>query len=383
MSEFVNFWNGKDTSHAGYLDALKGIAIFAITFVHVGGSNLSGFWGVIGTGATNGVQLFFVISGYLAFASMQHRFPERKEMRWKSVLKWYVKKYIRLFPLFYISILMSLLTKSWSMYWLGNEASVSVKNILTHIFFIHGAFPHYVDSILGVEWYLGALALFFLVTPLLYYFVNSLERSLFILLLVQIVVPYVNKLVKVILPVESDPIIYSAYLEKFGPINQLFVYCLGITLFFTIQKFQEGKSAESPKSRFFLSYELLFFVAIMIYGQLYSKSQLFLLSNSATWGIWFFVLLLSQAIHACPIINNPFFRLCGKYSYGIYLFQFVWINNYGRFITVNSFLGKFAISFFGLLVISVVLTNFIDQPLQRFFNLKLNSIYHRNKSEDS
>lgn len=373
MSEFVKFWNGKDASHAGYLDALKGIAILAITFVHIGGSNLSGIWGVIGTSATNGVQLFFVISGYLAFVSMQHRFPERKEMRWKSVLKWYVKKYIRLFPLFYIAILMSLITKSWSTYWLGNEAAVSGKNVFTHILFIHGAFPHYIDSILGVEWYLGALALFFLITPLLYYFVNSLEKSFFLFLLVQIVVPYINKLVKASLPVDSDPIIYNAYLEKFGPINQLFVWCLGITLFFTIQKFQESKSAESPKSRIFLSYELLAFAVIMMYGQLYSKNQLFLLSNSATWGIWFFVLLLSQAIHACPIINNPFFRLCGKYSYGIYLFQFIWINNYGRFITVNSFRGNFAVSFFGLLIISVVLTKFIDQPLQKFFNSRKSS----------
>ncbi len=373
MSKFIKFWNGKDTAHAGYLDALKGIAILAITYVHIGGSDLSGIWGVIGTSATNGVQLFFVISGYLAFVSMQHRFPERKEMRWKSVLKWYVKKYIRLFPLFYIAILMSLLTKSWSTYWLGNEAAVSVKNVFTHIFFIHGAFPHYIDSILGVEWYLGALALFFLITPLLYYFVNSLEKSFFLLILVQIVVPYINKLIKAILPVDSDPVIYNAYLEKFGPINQLFVYCLGITLFFTIQKFQENKSAESPNGRIFLSYELLAFAVIMMYGQLYSKSQLFLLSNSATWGLWFFVLLLSQAIYACPIINNPFFRLCGKYSYGIYLFQFIWINNYGRFITVNSFLGNFVVSFFGLLVISIVLTKFIDQPLQKFFNSRKSS----------
>ena len=368
MSKFIKFWNGKDTSHAGYLDALKGIAILAVTLIHTGGGALSGVWGAIGNSGANGVQLFFVISGYLAFLSMRHMFPGRKEMNLKSVLKWYGKKYVRLVPLFYIAMIIYMLTQNWSTYWLGTEGNVSVKNVVAHIFLVHGLFPHYTDSILGVEWYLGVLVLFFLITPLLYYFVDSLSKAVLLLLIIQVLTPCINTLLKMWIPVDNDPVIYNTYLENFGPINQLFVYCLGITLFFTIQKFQESKSAESLKSRMFLSYELLAFAVVMMYGQLYSKSQLFLLSNSSTWGLWFFVLLLSQAIHACPIINNPFFRLCGKYSYGIYLFQFIWINNYGRFITVNSFLAKFAVSFFGLLVISIVLTKFIDQPLQRLLN---------------
>ena len=33
MSEFIKFWNGKDSAHAGYLDALKGIAILAVTLI--------------------------------------------------------------------------------------------------------------------------------------------------------------------------------------------------------------------------------------------------------------------------------------------------------------------------------------------------------------
>ena len=170
MSEFVKFWNGKGASHAGYLDALKGIAILAVTLIHTGGGALSGIWGAIGNSGEHGVQLFFVISGYLSFLSLRHMFPGYKGMNLKSILKWHVKKYIRLFPLFYIAILISMITKSWSTYWLGNEELVSVKNVATHIFFVHGLFPHYTDSILGVEWYLGALAMFFLITPVLYYF---------------------------------------------------------------------------------------------------------------------------------------------------------------------------------------------------------------------
>ncbi len=372
MEKFTKFWNGNDTSHAGYLDALKGIAILGVTLVHAGGGALSGVWGAIGNAGANGVQLFFVISGYLAFVSMHHVFPERKKMNLKSVLEWYVKKYIRLFPLFYIAIVISMLTRSWSTYWLGNEGSVSVKNIVSHIFFVHGLFPHYTDSILGVEWYLGVLALFFLITPLFYYFIDSLRKAILLLLLVQVLTPCMNNLLAMWIPIDTDPIIYNAYLENFGPINQLFVYFLGIILFFVIPKFQKSKSAELPRERVSLAYELLAFSVIMMYGQLYSKSQLFLLSNNSIWGVWFFIIILSQAMYPCPVINNPFFRLCGKYSYGIYLFQFIWINNYGRFITVNSFKGNFAVSFLGLLVLSVVLTKFVDQPLQKFFRSKLN-----------
>lgn len=368
-NKLKTFWNGDDKSHSGYLDALKGIAIIGVTFIHVGArSGLPGFWGAVGTSGARGVQLFFVISGLLAFVSMEHMFPERKNMKFKSVMKWYLKKYLRLFPLFYIAILISMLTQCWSTYWLGTEGHVTAKNIISHIFFVHGLFPHYTDSILGVDWYVGVLVLFFLITPLIFYLVDSLEKSILLLLIVQIAVPWINGKVGSVLPVASDPDIYNTYLGDFGPINELLVYCLGITLFFVIKK---SKGIENTKNRIFLAYDLLALSVIMMYGQLYSGSQLFKLSNSMTWGVWFFVLVLSQAIYSCPVINNPLFRIFGRYSYGIYLIQFIWIGIMERHVTINSFKVKFLFSLFGMLVVSIILTKFIDQPLQKFFSSKL------------
>lgn len=146
----------------GYIDALKGLAILGVTMVHTGGSSLPGIFGRIGSSGARGVQLFFLISGMLAFSSLANFFPKRDEISFFNIFTWYRKKIIRLIPMYYLAIICSMLTRSWSTYWLGNEGHVTIKNLLAHIFFVHGLFPHYTDSILGVDWYLGVLVIFFI-----------------------------------------------------------------------------------------------------------------------------------------------------------------------------------------------------------------------------
>lgn len=355
---------GKNIS---YIDALKGLAILGVTMVHSGGSALPGVFGNIGSNGARGVQMLFVISAMLTFESLSNYFPERKDVIVSQILRWYKKKVLRLMPMYYFAIICSMLTKSWSTYWLGNEGHVTVKNIIAHIFFIHGFFPHYTNSILGVDWYLGVLIVFIIISPLLYKFVDCLEKSIALFILVYLANPWLNARLANVIPVDNDPVIYNTYISSFGPLTQILVYTMGIVLFFYVKRINESEI----KHRKVLSYIILMFAIVLLYGQVNGAPQIYRFSYTEMFGLFFVIVIISQAIHSSKIIDNPFFRLFGKYSYGIYLFQFIWIHIYDRHINYQgrfNWTVKFFVSDMALLLISILLTRFVDAPIQRMMN---------------
>lgn len=359
----------------GYIDALKGIAIIAITLTHIGGGNLPGIFGEIANHGARGVQMFFVISAMLAFASLERKFPSRKGMKLKNVLKWLWDKYLRLAPMFYLAIIISMLTGSWSSYWLGSEGHVTVKNIFTHILFIHGFFPHYTDSVLGIEWYLGVLVIFYVLTPIIYYFIDSLGKSIALLVSVQVIAPWLNYHLSTFYPKTTDQYIYDTFIGTFGPLANLYVYCVGIVVYFMVKQIDAFKKTDSQGR--WLSYSLLAFAAVMLWGQIKYGNSLYRLSDNDVFGIWFAIVIISQSIHSCILIDNPFFRLCGKYSYGIYLFQYIVIRFYGRYLDfdfMNPIVLSFVFCLLGLLGASYIVTRFLDGPIQK----KLKGIYTKN-----
>ena len=346
----------------GYINALKGIAIMGVTMVHVGGQYLPGCFGKIGYDGARGVQIFFLISAMLAFKSLSRSFPDRK-MSAKGILQWYAKKLIRILPLYYLAILVSMLTQSWNTYWLGTEGHVTVKNLIAHILMLHGFIPHYTDSVLGVDWYLGCLWIFLLLSPFLYRIIDSFEKSVIFAVIVYLVNPVLNLILAGMLPMDSDPGIYQAYIEFFGPFSEFLIYVTGIVLFFVTGRIQR-KELQNKK---LLSYSILILAVTLLWGQINGAASLWRLSRIEMFGLFFAMIIVSQSICPSVLIDNPFFRLFGKYSYGIYLFQFIWIYFYERYINYTGPLDwtiKYVSSLAALLAISVLVTAFIEKPLQ-------------------
>lgn len=120
-----------------------------------------------------------------------------------------------------------------------------------------------------------------------------------------------------------------------------------------------------------LSYALFIFSVCMIGGMALNSNHLLDLSSTTLFGIWFLLLAVSQCLNALPIINNPIFRVLGKYSYPIYLFHFFLIGIYDRYIpgcTENMIINwaiKYIVVVVGALIIALILTKWIDGLLQK------------------
>ena len=353
-----------DAQNTNYFNSLKGIAILGVTLIHSGGSGLPGVWGQLATSGGMCVSIFFIISGYLAFLSFEKNLSTPSPQKLSSVFTWYKKKLLRLIPMYYLAIIISMITNNYSTFWLGNEGHVTVWNIISHVLFLHGLFPHYTNSILSVEWYLGVLFLFYLLTPLLFRLINSLEKSIIALIISIMACPIVNSLICSLLPFENDPVVYSTYKDMFSPLRHFPVYIMGMCIFFILK----SKDIFSFKHSRPLSYSLLIFSLFMLIGQALGQNTLFHISNQIMYGIWFSIIILSQSIHTSPILCNSIFDTIGKYSYVMYLFQFIVINTISKFYPADNsetiILG-FLINSVVLFLISFILTKLVVTPIHK------------------
>ena len=169
----------------GSLDVLKGLAILGVVTAHTLGPVLPRLPGVVATviaSGTRGVQLFFVISATLAFISF-----DRMRDRQASPSSYYIRKWFRLAPLYYLALAVVLLVGGLGpRYWTGGVRPVDAPNLVAHVLFVHDLNPYWANSVIGIEWFVGVLALFFLAMPLLFRMIGTLRVALVWLVLAAI-----------------------------------------------------------------------------------------------------------------------------------------------------------------------------------------------------
>lgn len=350
------------------IDSLKGIAILGVIYNHCGGALCPSFLGDIGRIGANGVQLFFVISAMLAYSSLDFYFDNhRKKITIKLIMGWWKKKFLRLIPLYYLSLVISALMGG-NAYWLGCEEKVTIYNFITHVLFLHGFVPHYIDSIIGVEWYLGNLAIFYVIIPFIYKYVNSLEKAFILFVTSVFGCAAIMSWTYSWFPMTEDSYIYQSYKGNFWIFSQLPVLLFGIVVYFIMKSDFKERCVYKKWS----SYIILMLSVFMVIGQMYKQNYLFKVSETVLFGIWFGGIIISQFLHKCILIDNRVFQKLGEYSYPLYLFHFIILSVYMQYMPLVTGINVLDISlrFVGVLIItfivSVILTKYFDEPILSF-----------------
>ena len=363
-------------SRISWIDSLKGIAICGVIMIHSGGRELPGFIGKIGASGQYGVQLFFIISAYLAFVSMEKLYIRKSgNVSGKEIAVWWLKKYLKLLPLYVLAILIYIIVEGWGeRYWLGSIENITVTNIITHILFLNGFNPYYINSILGVEWYLADLAIFYLIAPFLYKIINTLERGILFLILCSFISYYLSSIAMrhCLIP---DNYVWEGYVGTFWFPIQFPVMLIGILLFLIERKWilMWGEIKEKRV----LSYCILILSIYLIIGQMYGANKIFHMTGVTLWGICFAGVIFSQFFHKCVFIDNKFWKALGKNSYPIYLVHYLYVYIFDKYIQKGQAysLGEWALKYLFLLTISyfsaVVAVKLVDHPIQKRIVRKL------------
>jgi peptidoglycan/LPS O-acetylase OafA/YrhL len=114
----------------------------------------------------------------------------------------------------------------------------------------------------------------------------------------------------------------------------------------------------------------------MIGGMALNYNRIWGLSGFTLFGIGFIILAISQKLNSCILIDNKLFELLGRHSYPIYLFHYLLIEEYGKFVPtlteheVVNWLIKYLTIIIVSLIIAIPLDKYFEAPIVK----KLNSL---------
>lgn len=332
-----------------WIDSFKGISILGVMLIHSGAMSNGGVIGKISSYGSAFVQAFFIMSSFLTWLSLS-KYQHFSASNYKD---WLLKKYGSLAPLYYIAMIVSLLILGGNQYWAGDASPKDFSCIITHLTFLHGLFPKYCNSIIGVEWYIGVLALFYLAAPFIFKIVNNLKRSVLFFLFTNLVSVGICVIVMNNNFGGMYSYIYDEYAYSYGLTAQLPTLSLGIVLYYMVDRY---KSIENQNIRVIFPIICMLVAIIILYllGRVASSLPVSPVSVPTIYGLAFASVLLGQSVHACRVFRNGLFAFIGRKSYGLYLFHYMFFLMYEQ--TIDSIVGSTLIDWAVRYVVVIVVT---------------------------
>ena len=152
-----------------YVDAIRGIAATGIIIHHTPREYLSESVNALLLLGAGGVPLFFILSAYTLFLS----FDKRTRNELSPIRNYFIRRFFRIAPLFYILIFYFL----WEKHYLGIQ--VPLNTILATLSFTFGLHPSYISAIVPNGWTIGTEVLFYATMPLIFIWVRNIRDALY------------------------------------------------------------------------------------------------------------------------------------------------------------------------------------------------------------
>lgn len=290
-----------------FIDALRGWAILSVIMIHIltwiHPSN--NFLSLVASQGMQGVRLFFITSAFTLFLSMS----KRNQNESSPFLKYFIRRFFRIAPLFYVGIICYLSINGFSSSFYAPNG-VNIKQVILTVFFVHAWFPDSINSIVPGGWSIGTEMTFYLVVPLLFLRIKSIKTTILLLILSIIIAKilnvfslnYYNKFFNY-----SQDLLY--YFQSWWFFAQFPVFLVGILLFQVVQrinKFNEDKK---------LGDVLLLFALFLCFTFLKTKSFFDIITPDYFYSFALFFFALALYIKPNFFFVNSFIKMIGKYSY--------------------------------------------------------------------
>jgi peptidoglycan/LPS O-acetylase OafA/YrhL len=301
-----------------YLDSLRGLAILGVLSIHTGltQSELAAFpgWFVRATAfGQMGVQLFFLVSAF----TLYHSFASRGQQETHPIRNFFVRRYFRLAPMYYLGVALFVFRRGLLPWWRGETGEATTDAVVANLLFLNGLHPTWINSVVMGGWSIGIEALFYGLVPLLFAHVNSLRRSGVWVLISLSLAAWSN----VFANQAYSPAATETYLFRYLWLpSQLPSFAVGIFLYFYTQR-------GTPPVR----YGWLVPVVLVGYLAWLATSVPFNgwppVIGDAVPGVFAHFLFLPVFValfwyvqrHPSRLLNNAFTRYVGTISYSLYI----------------------------------------------------------------
>lgn len=302
-----------------YIDALRGIAALSIVIYHV--------YGIAGSAyplyiipdrfiglALTGIPLFFIISAFTLYLSL-----DKKEKEKKKFLKFYLRRFFRIAPLFYFLLLFVLFDSI-----ILHNGAISWSEVLANFTFIFNLFPQFSKSLFSDGWTVGVEMLFYLVLPLIYIVVNNIRRSVLLFFVIYGISEGAWQLLNIII---GESIMTSTNYNFYNFFHWAYIFPIGIVVYL-IYKSYLPKIRNDYKATLAFGMLLLSLIILFIFvNNMTLAMTLYDLYNPlvgfTSWlpmsSIAFVLMVFSLSLASNRIIVNRLTRFFGTISYSLYL----------------------------------------------------------------
>jgi len=314
-----------------YLNSLRGIAVLMVIFTHAGlystTTSLAPWLRSIIGDASRGVQLFYILSAFTLFYSIESRSSDDKH-RW---VDFFIRRLFRIAPLWWLSIAVFIQ--------LRNEFHFSSLNIFMNAIFLHGFHPRFINSIVVGGWSIAVEMNFYLLVPLFWKICSNTSRSVITLFWLYLA----TRLLTLALGVVTTPFsaqVWTEYLYYFLP-HQLPVFIFGFILFHMVIR------KDLILSRIASVHAALFILLIFSFSKDWFMSQCILL---------FPLVWIVSAAPGIKLWNNRVLQFIGRLSFSVYLVHFAAVLLVRHTGVLDLITNPYLVFFCGFILVSATAT---------------------------
>jgi peptidoglycan/LPS O-acetylase OafA/YrhL len=303
-----------------------------------------------------GVQLFFVLSALSLCISME-RLIQKKD----RFLVFYIKRYFRIAPLYYLGIIMYFLISFFDNFFSNRHvfesgSQYTLNNILYNVFFMHGFVPEANNNIVPGGWSIGTEMAFYILFPFLFILLKRIRFywSIFWMVLISLVCFSFVSFFK-----ES----YNLWFLYYNLINMLPVFILAIFYYMYLNKFNIQFLIKQNYVSLFVSIISL----IMSYFNFtyYHSLTLTPFLCGLTFVIWI------DLFKHFAAFNHTILVKIGQLSYSMYIFHFIFAHEFSQaiFLVSKNYLNP-QIIYLICFVFTLVITFFIALISEKLIEAK-------------
>jgi peptidoglycan/LPS O-acetylase OafA/YrhL len=283
---------------------LRGAAALCIVLFHVDrltGISPPGFLAFIGKEFAYSVHLFFVLS---AFSLMYSTGSTIVRPTW--IQEYFIKRFFRIAPLFYVMIIHELLRQYLS----GGAVATPATHIIANLTFTFNFFPF--AGMVWAGWTIGVEMLFYAIFPVLLITTRK-PATLLVVLLVAFAASTSGRLI-IHAAHQGAPSMYRWDWSYFAFISNLWFFVLGMAAFRLAQNTRARSVAQLPIAGVFIAVALAWMVVGGGEG-LKDAARL----DLAVYGVLFAALCVRQYARPTVVFANSVLEFLGERSFSLYL----------------------------------------------------------------
>lgn len=353
----------KEQLYFGKLDTLRLIAFFLVIWEHclfrffenyADGTIVQKLILTITKTGGVGVQIFFVISGFLITYLMIREEQSKGNL---NVLYFYLRRFLRIWPLYFLVMILGIfiLPKLFNTFYFNGDA---IKNLtfLNNFDKIGRSIPN-----IGISWSVAIEEQFYLVWPLIFVFIKKKNFLFSLIILVFILSCFFTFL---------NP--EEAYFHTFSNVRFLMIGSAGSFLY-SKHKDKMYNLSIFTNVRFSLIMAIIFLLILSMFNSFsdtFSSLMIFILPL-----VYLFLILIVVKPNSESQIS--FFSKLGKYTYGMYLYHYIIIIfvkicfdylGFDYLTSIPAVLSVLTLSLILTIIISYISYVILEMPILKFKN---------------